>query len=287
MEYIGGQQLGGVRLVERGGGMHWFTCNDAARRVGGVNVGGSLPRAGRAFLYFGDSSRVRAGWSFFNNLNWLEARVHLDLEDGLTLSLTVPWLAHLYAGVSLPNRWLRSWMIDDRVFSLKFGYVGHLVDVEVAWAQWAEDCGMTDYYRRQSPRAHTDAQLWRGWRWKLRRPPLLRWLLGREQYEEVVLDSKPIVVEMDGRRYEGTWKLERYARTRPRWRWPYGVSVGSHVVMPDPPRFAGKGENSWDCGDDGIFGMGSREVTPAGAVGDYVKAVLKRRERYGMPGEYA
>lgn len=265
--------------------MHWFACNDAERRVGGVKVGGSLLRAGRAFLYSGGSARVRAGWSFFTNLNWLEVSVRLALEDGITLNLIVPWLAHLYVGGSLPRRWLDPWMVDDRVFSLKLGYIGDVTDVSVAWARWAEDCGMTDYYRRQVPRTYTDAQLWRGWSWRLRRPPLLRWLLGREKHEVTVLDVRPVAVEMDGRRYAGTWKLERYSTTRPRWPRPYRVRFSSHVVMADPPRFAGKGENSWDQGDDGIFGMGSRELTPAGAVGDYVKAVLKNREHYGMPRE--
>jgi hypothetical protein len=29
--------------------------------------------------------------------------------------------------------------------------------------------------------------------------------------------------------------------------------------------------------------MGTKELTPGGAVGEYVKAVLKNRERYGQP----
>jgi len=63
------------------------------------------------------------------------------------------------------------------------------------------------------------------------------------------------------------------------------VSVSSNLEVPQPPQFSGKGESSWDCGDDGIYGMGSRETSPAKTVGEYIKRVLENRERYGMPSE--
>ena len=59
-----------------------------------------------------------------------------------------------------------------------------------------------------------------------------------------------------------------------------------------PPMRAGKGENSWDCGDDGTFGSHGpwRHVRPTWmnraeiaklAVEDYVKSVLKDAKKYG------
>ena len=56
---------------------------------------------------------------------------------------------------------------------------------------------------------------------------------------------------------------------------------------------AGKGENSWDCDDDGSFGMSmpwkhketprwdNGELCAKLAVKDYVESVLKDAKRYG------
>ena len=43
----------------------------------------------------------------------------------------------------------------------------------------------------------------------------------------------------------------------------------------------GKGENSWDCGMDGVFGTSGRTVEDA--VANAVRAVLRGRENYGGP----
>jgi hypothetical protein len=75
---------------------------------------------------------------------------------------------------------------------------------------------------------------------------------------------------------QATWQ-------RPRWPWPSRVSRSFDIEAIRPPMFAGKGENSWDCDDDAIFGMTSTERTAGGAVGDYVGRVLSRRRRYGLP----
>lgn len=264
--------------------MHGFVCNDARKTVRGVDLGGSAFRSGRFFLYGASRPRIRAHWDFWHNLNWLEAYLRIGGEDPfVSFGLILPRLAYLSFGFAVPTRWLSLWMTEDRVFALKFGYVSSIVRAYFAYAQHAEDCGMTDYYRRQEPRRYTNLQLWPGWEFVLRFPPVLRWLFGREHREKTIIETKPIVVELDGRRYEGTWSLEHWQTTRDRWPWPYAVWVGSDIRMPHPPQFAGKGENSWDCGDDGIYGMGSRATSPAEAVGEYVKAVLQSRERYGMP----
>lgn len=266
--------------------MHWFICNDARREVAGVNLGGSALRAGRAFVYGARRRLVQLHWHFFADLNWLEARVRLGGEESaIGLSLILPRLVCAGINIAIPKRWLEGWMIEDRTFAVKFGYVGSIAEVEIAWADWAQTCGMTDYYRHQSPRRYTNVQLWPGWHWRLMPPRVLDWIFGRERQEKAAVSMKPIAVELDGRRYEGTWTLERWATTRPRWPWIYGVRLSSWIAMPNPPQFAGKGENSWDCGDDAIYGMGSKATTAAEATGEYVKAVLRYRERYGMPSE--
>jgi hypothetical protein len=267
--------------------MHWFVCNDAKKTVRGHEIGGSALREGRFYLYAtGRGPLFRAHWSFWNNLRWFEAAIHVGGEDSLIrFQLLFPALAFVGVGFGVPRSWLSWWMIEDRVFALKVGYVNSILRLLIAHADWAEDCGMTSYYRTQKPRKYTDLQLWPGLELTLRWPPVVRWIFGKEMREKEVLETKPIAFEMDGRRYDGTWTLERWHSERPFWPWEYRVSYASNIEVPHPPMFSGKGENSWDCGDDAIYGMGSRELTPAKAVGEYIKRVLEYRERYGMPSE--
>lgn len=51
------------------------------------------------------------------------------------------------------------------------------------------------------------------------------------------------------------------------------------VDRPGGIPFAGKGENGWDCGDDGLCGIGGE--TPEEAIGRAVASALKSRGRYG------
>lgn len=267
--------------------MHWFVCNDAKKTVRGVDLGGSAFRSGRFFAYLtGRGPAIRADWSFFNNLGWFEVALKFGGEDALVrVSIMLPFLVYCGIGFGVPRSWLSWWMIEDRVFALKIGYVHSIARVLFAHADWAEDCGMTGYYRRQTPCKYNSLQLWPGLEMVLRFPPIARWIFGKEAREKEILESKPIAFEMDGRRYEGTWTLERWHSERPFWPWQYRVSFASNIEVPAPPRFAGKGESSWDCGDDAIYGMGSRELTPAKATGEYIKRVLEYRERYGMPAK--
>lgn len=71
----------------------------------------------------------------------------------------------------------------------------------------------------------------------------------------------------------GTWK-------RPRWPWPYWQK-SVDITLERPPEFQGKGESSWDCGPDAIYGMSSPGHSYEDAVAAYVKAVLRERARRG------
>lgn len=47
--------------------------------------------------------------------------------------------------------------------------------------------------------------------------------------------------------------------------------------------FPGKGENSWDCGDDAYYGFGG--ATIESAVADIIADTLKRRGNNWRPSE--
>lgn len=263
--------------------MHSFICNDASKTIHGVEFGGSAWRAGRWFLYGSRRPLLKAEWSWFSSLNWLEASLRIGGEDGMvTLCLLLPWLLYFSAGFAVPRSWLSWWMVDDRVFAMKFGYVGAVVTTVIALNEHADDCGMLDYYRAQKPRRYTMLQLWRGWEIALRLRPL-DWIFGRPKRDKGVVEVRDVTIELDGKKHAAQWTLERWATTRARWPWEYGVRLASWLKVENPPRFAGKGENSWDCGDDAIYGMGSPKTDPGAVIGEYVGRVLEYRERYGNP----
>jgi hypothetical protein len=68
-----------------------------------------------------------------------------------------------------------------------------------------------------------------------------------------------------------TWKPRRWFGT---------VRESFDIKIPKGIPFAGKGENSWDCGDDGLFGM-SAEGTVEQAIAKVRETVMERRRRYG------
>ena len=67
---------------------------------------------------------------------------------------------------------------------------------------------------------------------------------------------KDVVFQFRGKEYVATEiNLEKVTRFRSRI--PYGLHKRTHyrqeIKVSNPPQFAGKGENSWDCDDDSIF----------------------------------
>lgn len=62
-----------------------------------------------------------------------------------------------------------------------------------------------------------------------------------------------------------------------RWFKRTGQEVTLNIPKGIP--FAGKGENSWDCGDDGLFGIGGDSIDDA--IRRAQEAVTERRRRYG------
>ncbi len=77
-------------------------------------------------------------------------------------------------------------------------------------------------------------------------------------------------------------KLQREIRTWKHARWPF--TLYHRYVDIEAVRAAesqGKGENSWDCGPDAIWGMSSPGHSYEDAVAAYVKATLRDRRKRG------
>lgn len=112
-------------------------------------------------------------------------------------------------------------------------------------------------------------------------------VLGRQQHElETLKDGIPVVIPMPEGNYHGIARIERRTWKRPRWFVPL-TRVSTQIDCPKGIPFGGKGENSWDCGDDGLFGWGVAGESLEKAIAHGVETVLKNRRRYGMPSQDA
>jgi hypothetical protein len=105
--------------------------------------------------------------------------------------------------------------------------------------------------------------------------------LGPTRYEAVQLRTAPLMIPMPEGLYAAQATIERCTWKRPRW-FP-SMRTYVRVDVPKGIPFAGKGENSYDCDDDGLFGYSVEGESLEKAIAHGIESVLKSRRRYGMP----
>lgn len=137
---------------------------------------------------------------------------------------------------------------------------------------------------------HNGAVWWRFWTdpmsWSSKTP---KWrhgslnfvdlLLGRTNCEHHPLEVRDVLIPMPEGSYPATAKLEEWTWRRPRWfaKTLKRVTIDVPKGVPVP----GKGENSWDCDDDAIFGTTVQAASIAEGVGHLVGSALRSRVRHG------
>lgn len=116
------------------------------------------------------------------------------------------------------------------------------------------------------------------------------WVTGRAKYaKREIMPPMPQTLAINdwpGDEYrvliaieEATWR-KRFSTTRCTY-YEYSIPDGEQAAG-----FSGKGENSWDCGDDAIYGMSVdvRDVEGMdGALAHFANIVQRSRKRYGRP----
>lgn len=168
------------------------------------------------------------------------------------------------------------------------------------WTKWAKVRGRGDGWYH--PR-HTGLRLFSGGSWlriewdsasdggrKLRREwSLTSWkVLGRQSVDREPGPSGVARVPLPEGNYTATYETETLTRRYVRWpgkaidllRGPKRLQSVNLSIEGGIP-VEGKGDNSYDCGMDGLFGCSGSTVEEA--VGNAVKFVLRDRQRYGGP----
>lgn len=177
-----------------------------------------------------------------------------------------------HAGGLIPYRWLERHTAngeleyETRVFGFTVGARG------IRWECWARDC----HWSCSDPWWMNPS-----WNWR----PLF---FGRVKTVEEVVASGTCLIPLPEANYPGIYETTRYehqntkllgrCRDRllgPRFHYRVNIEPGKSIPVP------GKGENSWDCGDDGIYGMSVGGCDVEKAVAAIVESALQDRRRYG------
>lgn len=218
----------------------------------------------------------------WDGMEYFEVEFALGGEDNMAqVGMALPWLGRAYFGVRVPRRLTKGWIYQRREWKIRSGYVGAWLEVLIGFDDSASD--MHSYYSRR--RAQGEELMWRrlalwpGIHLKLR-PRLRDWLLGRAVCTTTKGEDEPIQVPMPEGNYPGRLHREDRVWQRPRWPWPSDRRTDYWIEMDEGVPHAGKGENSWDCGDDAVMGAGGS--TRSEAIANVTRAALRNRENYGM-----
>lgn len=157
----------------------------------------------------------------------------------------------------LPGDMGRSW--SGRVFSLR------VHDWAIWWSLGVDDQGWT------SARPRWRDGSWRPLGWNMRRG------------EPRLVEERRVLVPMPERSYRGVAKRHeaQWGFTKlPPWFDRHASIVDIEMDPGEQIPIPGKGENSWDCDEDAIFGTGGGQAqTIEDAIGQLVASALRDRRR--------
>jgi hypothetical protein len=102
---------------------------------------------------------------------------------------------------------------------------------------------------------------------------------GKTQYSSRPISTHEVKIAMPEKSYDAIVTIDASSWIRPRWPWrPFSMfRVGSDVKIEGGIPIPGKGENSWDIGDDAVYGFTSPAKTVEAAIGNVVSSVLRTR----------
>lgn len=213
----------------------------------------------------------------------VEVEVAIGGEDSMLQGgVVLPVLGRVHIGVRVP-RLLTGWIYHRREWALRVGYVGRWAELLIASDEHMRDTGMVSYYRRKIEDGTYDgpwsrAALWPGIHLTLD-PHLRDRVLGRMDCTTTKGEPVPVVIPMPEGNYPGSAVREERVWRRKRWPLSQKRRVSYWIEMDVAVPVPGKGENSWDIDDDGVYGTGGATIPEA--IANVTRAALRDRDRYG------
>jgi len=125
-------------------------------------------------------------------------------------------------------------------------------------------------------------------RWRRGSLSLLDTVFGETSFSEKQVDKQAVLVPMPERNYRGTVTLLQQTWKRPRWPFKTGPErlhlsrLGYRLTMEEGEQipFPGKGENSWDQGENALYDLSGRGDV-IDAIAAAVRTIYKSRRAYG------
>lgn len=236
--------------------MHFHHQNLNEKRNGKC---GPLWRHGRCWLRFREYGRgpeFRLEWQALSG----DFRLGVSFRDEESISLSFACgLVSLWFGID-HLRW--RWLPSERV-------------CEIYWfekALWVHPWGRRHEWRKSDP--------WWVRGFTIHFDDLL---LGHAKYSDETLSTKDIVIPMPEGSYPATVRMFESTWKRPRW-FARRI-IRADVEVPAGIPHDGKGENSWDCGEDATYGMTCQADSVEDAIGRVVASVLRSRRKYGAASD--
>lgn len=237
-----------------------------------LNENGSGLKYGRAWFHITEHLVFNPEWNFGSRSRHTGIGVKVGSDDrDIGIFIGVAHLFGVYFNLdgAWPSRWaFGKYGEQERSFQLSW-FEGR-INLELAY-DWTEPS-----YNPKDRWNHPGDRHWS--------ISPIDVLLGNPKYFEREIETLPVKIPMPEKIYDGTVRIFESTWTRPRLPWFPKRLRRTTVDIPNGIPFPGKGENSWDCGMDGCYGLTSPAQTPADAVGEVVKSVLHSRERYGGRG---
>lgn len=109
---------------------------------------------------------------------------------------------------------------------------------------------------------------------------VLDFIFGQTKYTKRDLTFHEVMIPMPEGAYPATIQFEECTWKRPRLPWNSSKGIYADIKMKIGIPHEGKGENSWDCGEDALFGMSRKASTVEEAIAATVQTALKDRRRY-------
>jgi hypothetical protein len=191
-------------------------------------------------------------------------------DEGWDVSFAIPFIAALYwkfsLGIPTPQRkcvatWdggREFWLTDEREFRF-------------AIHDWTIRLGV---WERSGEWRSSDPWWIRGVSFNL--PDFF---LGRTKHTNETVGEFVVSIPMPEGSYPAKVRIEHCTWKRPRWFG--GINRrDAWVDIPGGIPFPGKGENSWDCGMDGLFGYGCSSTKPEDVIAKGVQSVMESRRKY-------
>lgn len=272
---------------------HWQNLND-----GKVPRWGGGRRHGRAWLrvFEKPGQAYRSGvqinwcWALMWDGSCAVAFSFVRQEGhGIHLRFALPWLFDLYLTfLGGPFAWLAKKALPEFSKDQRRSYP----DQELPKKDYGDRELFNLYF-------YDWAFWWNFWRnpmggWSSRDPKwqhgsfhLVDFLFGKTTYEARAL-AGPVEVKipMPERAYDATVTVEERIWRRKRWPGVWRRWFGFDVDMKrDPIPFPGKGENSWDCGEDATYGLSAptdrHHLNIEDAIAAVVRSTMNSRRRHG------